>query len=350
MNIQTGQIAEMRGRPFLAGRRSLAAAPQTSGPAEFVIVLMPGFSQLSLAAFIDPLRVANALCGIERFRWRLVSEDGQTVESAGAIPVGVSGSLEDETRLLSAGKFSGAVVLCAGNRLDGPISPVLGHYLRTIGRGHVPVYALGSGVWALAEAGLPTDQKLTIHWENRAAFSETFDHVEVEDALYLLDGRLTSCAGEMAAFDMTIDLVRTVLGEDIAHSVCTRLVADRWRTGTRHQTVPSRLNGAVLNEKLIEAIRVMERHLEEPLSMTRIARQIGLSRRQIERLFAKNFDTTPINYYRLMRLEKARQLVEYTNLSITKIGIACGFVSNSHFTKCFRREFGVSPLALRGSR
>jgi transcriptional regulator GlxA family with amidase domain len=87
----------------------------------------------------------------------------------------------------------------------------------------------------------------------------------------------------------------------------------------------------------------MEEHLEEPLPRSDLARRTGLSTRQLERLFRKYLGRTPTRYYQELRLYRARTLLTQTSLSVLDVALACGFVSASHFSKCYREFFRCTP-------
>ena len=97
----------------------------------------------------------------------------------------------------------------------------------------------------------------------------------------------------------------------------------------------------------------MESNIEEPISLDELARHVGVSRRQLERLFQKHLNCVPTRYYLEVRLARARQLLLQTSISIVDVAFACGFVSAPHFSKCYRDYYGIPPREerrLRGAR
>jgi len=91
------------------------------------------------------------------------------------------------------------------------------------------------------------------------------------------------------------------------------------------------------------AMRVMENNIEDPLTPDEIADVVGLSTRQLERLFAKYLNISPKRHYLRIRLEKGRNLLRQTDLSVTDVCVACGFKSLSHFSKSYRSHYGIPP-------
>ena len=101
------------------------------------------------------------------------------------------------------------------------------------------------------------------------------------------------------------------------------------------------------NRKLIDSIHLMEAHLEEPLAQGALAAAVGISRRQLERLFRRHVGRPPNRYYMQLRLDRARRLLLQTDMAVVDVAMACGFVSASHFAKCYRRLYGVTPRQAR---
>ncbi|MER8917350.1 GlxA family transcriptional regulator [Mesorhizobium sp. M0761] len=322
----------------------MSSADETT---EFLIVLVPGFSQLCMSSFIDPFRYANRLCGRERFRWKLISDDGNPVRCASGIRVCVDASLNEEAKLLKSKRLPDGIVICTGEGIEHYRSAPLVSLLRQCARRNVRLYGLGTGAWVFAAAGLLSGTRCTIHWDTMAALSETFEGLKLTDALFVEQKGIVTCAGEFAAFDLAISSVEGRCGVDVARSVCRFLTADRWREGENCQSAPLGLRFSGASEKLIHIIRIMETSVDDPWTIRGIGQQQGLSCRQIQRLFHHHLKTTPMRYYLLLRLARARQLLELTDMSVLQVAIACGFVSSSHFSKCFRDHFGEAPSSLR---
>ena len=99
----------------------------------------------------------------------------------------------------------------------------------------------------------------------------------------------------------------------------------------------------ISNKKLIHAIGEMEKHIEPPLSTLDLAAAIRVTRRQLERLFRMHLDATPSSFYLALRLDKARQLLAQTDMSVTEVSLACGFELPSYFTRRYKLRFGRCP-------
>ena len=128
-----------------------------------------------------------------------------------------------------------------------------------------------------------------------------------------------------------------------SRQVAEQFIHERIRDTHDRQRMSLRSRLGISHPKLLKVLELMEEHLEEPLPRSDLARRTGLSTRQLERLFRKYLGRTPTRYYQELRLYRARTLLTQTSLSVLDVALACGFVSASHFSKCYRDFFGVPP-------
>ncbi|MEI9418483.1 GlxA family transcriptional regulator [Mesorhizobium sp. Cs1321R2N1] len=310
------------------------------------ILLLPGFSQLSLSSFLVPLRLANSVAGYRFFEWSVSTPDGKPVECACGISVSANHAFSKIISAISSVTRPHMVVLCAGEQVENQASAPLLNLLRLCRRDRVSMAALGTATWLLAEGGMLNDAPCTIHWGKMPALTETFSRLNVMNNLFVRTGDLVTCAGEFASFHLAMELVSNRLGKGTASAVCHHTTALRWRSGSDKQWSASS-EFAGVSRTMSEIISLMEQHIEDPLSLYDLARCVGCSRRQIERLFDRYVSCSPRRYYMHLRLERAKQLVEHTSLQQVEIAVACGFATASRFSKCFRNAFGRSPTEHR---
>ena len=308
----------------------------TKPPRRYVFVLLPGYSLLGFACAIEALSLANHHpSGQTFYSWRILSEDGQPVPAYNGICTTVDSGLtdlaRDETLILVAGENVGTV--STKRVLD---------WLRRETKKGGDFGALSSGTYTLALAGLLRGKRVTTHWEYRNTLSELLPDVIVEDSIYAVDGRVFTSAGGAASMDLMLYRVHADYGPDLANWVADQMVYTDPRAETHAQRRPL-TGGGVRHGKLALVLQIMENNVEDPLTPKEIADVVGLSSRQIERLFNKHLGTSPKRYYLQLRLEKARDLLRQTNMPVTEICIACGFSSSSHFAKSYRSAFGISP-------
>ncbi|MEK9724171.1 MAG: GlxA family transcriptional regulator, partial [Rhodospirillaceae bacterium] len=207
--------------------------------------------------------------------------------------------------------------------------------------------ALCTGAHVLARAGLLDGHRCTIHWENLPGFIEEFPDLDVTSELYEIDRKRYTCAGGTAAADLMLNFISEQTGADVAAQVADELILHRIREKSEGQRMDLRTRLGVSHPKLLAVVSMMEENLETPLSAADLAESVGLSTRQLERLFRTYLKTPPTRYYLQMRLKRARYLLRQTSLPVFDVALAAGFVSASHFSKCYREEFGRTPSAER---
>ena len=327
-----------------------ASKPQEASrarPDGIAVLVLPGFSHLALHAYLEPLHIANVVSRVEFYELEVVGIEGHPVRGANGLSVAVDTSLEKLLTRLENGAQLHQFVLISGEHVEQQLAPALAKGLRTIARRGIGMSAIGTAAWLFAQVGLLRESRCTIHWSKLAAFSEIFDQSEVLDALFVREGQITTCAGELAAFDLSVELIGSHAGQDVALEVCRYSTVEGQRSGSNRQACPAGLTFSCVSESTIAAMRAMEQHIEHPLTSLELSRRVGLSYRQLQRLFALHIGMTPGRYYLNLRLDHARRLVEGTRLPLVDIAIACGFVSASHFSKCFKSMHGVTPQELR---
>jgi AraC family carnitine catabolism transcriptional activator len=211
------------------------------------------------------------------------------------------------------------------------------------------VGAVDTGVFVLAEAGVVGAGPVTLHWEAQAAFAERFPNIAVSRELFEIGTHCITCAGGTAAIDMMLARIAARHGHELAVQVSEQFVLGRIRSASDHQRLEIATRYQVHNRKVIQVIRLMQEHIEDPLESDDLARLIDVTRRQLERLFATHLSDTPNHFYTGLRLEYARTLLQQSDMGITAIGIACGFRSPSHFSRSYRAMFGCSPKVDRSA-
>ena len=311
-------------------------------PRRFVFLLSPQLSMIALASAVDPLRLANRMSEREVYSWEFVSESGLPVACSNGARIGVDGGLQELHR-------DATIVVASGlDAHEAATKPTL-TWLRKQSRIGVRVGALCTGTLILARAGLLNGKRCTIHWENQAAFREEFDEIEVTNRLYEIDGDRFTCAGGAAATDMMLTLMTSDIDPETIGMVADQAIHTPVRGDRDEQrlSVPARIG--VRHPKLVSIIQTMEQNLEEPISPSILAQDALMSTRQLERLFRRYLNRSPKRYYMELRLQKARNLLLQTEMSVINVALACGFTSPSHFSKCYRSHFNRTPYRERGS-
>ncbi len=311
--------------------------------------LVPSFSMIAFATAVEPLRLANRFHSNRAYKWELVSSDGSPVAASNGLSMNVDMSLADVANDDHHSLNPDLVLVCSGLSVERYKDPKLFAWLRKIyGRG-VSVGGLCTGAWILAEIGLLTKCRCAIHWENLPGFIEKFPDVDVHSSLFEMDRNIYTCAGGTASLDMMLHIISGQLGDSIVTKVCEQCLADRVRNPYDRQRLPLRAKRGVNNKKLLFIIEQMEANVSEPLRLSDISGLTGLSRRHVERIFRQHLGQSPARFYLQLRLEYAHHLLMQSDLNVVDVAVACGFVSASHFSKCYRHQYGVSPQADRNA-
>ncbi|SCK15598.1 GlxA family transcriptional regulator [Vogesella sp. LIG4] len=298
-------------------------------------LLLPEFSMLGLLSAIEPLRVANRFRS-DLYRWHLLSVDGESVRASNGM------SLQAEGSFASVAAVQTLFVVAGFNPLAHGAAGLNG-WLRQLERAGATLGGIDTGCFVLAEAGLFQQQRLTLHWEAIAAFRERFPLLNVTQELFEIDGRRISSAGGTASLDLMLELIGRRHGAALATQVSEQFVLGRIRAKSDHQRMQLAARYGVHNKKIVQVLAAMEANTECPLSSDELADGVGVTRRQLERLFRAQFDETPSSFYLRLRLERARELLRQTDMSVLEVGVACGFESATYFGRAYRKQYGTTP-------
>jgi transcriptional regulator GlxA family with amidase domain len=315
--------------------RASASRPDEA-PEIFGFLLIPQFSMLAFTSAVEPLRSANRLAGRRLYEWQLIAEDGRPVASSSGIEVVPHADLDQVARLAH-------LIVVAGIDAHRYENRKVLSTLRRLARGGCSVGAVSTGTYLLARAGLLKGYRATIHWENLASFREEFLDLEITSELYEIDRDRVTCSGGTAALDLMLSLIGRTHGRALATQVAEQFLHERIRDTRDPQRMTLRNRLDISHPKLLTVAAEMEANLEEPLARAELARRADLSSRQLERLFRKYLGRTPTRYYLELRLDRARLLLTQTSLSVLDVALACGFVSASHFSKCYREHYKKTP-------
>lgn len=283
--------------------------------------------------------MANRLMKADVYSWKAISEHGGAVRASSGLAVSTDCGIGDEHALSDID----AVVVCGGQRIEANTTEPLLRWLRKVAHLGLGLGSTCTGSYLLARAGLLDGYRCSVHWENIAALTDMFPKVQVRRRLFTIDRDRYTSSGGTAPIDMMLYFVRQHCGSEISAGVADQFVYERIRDPHDLQRVPLRHYLGKQSTKLIDAVEFMEANVREPISQVELASLVGLSRRQLQRLFQKHLLCTPSRYYLQIRLQRARELLRQTNLSLVDISEQAGFVSNSHFSKSYKEFYGHAP-------
>jgi len=304
-------------------------------------LVLPDFSHLGLAAAIEPLFVANWLARQSVFAWTIVSADGRPVRASNGMMIPVDGDLA------VASQCTTIFVLASFDPQRVVRTAAVLPWLRRMARSGAEIGGIENGSLVLAEAGLLDGLDAAIHWDNLIGFQERYPAVRARDRLFARSGRCITCAGAAAILDMMAAWIGWQGEPDLATEIAAHLLQLPVRSGETSQKRDPVQPAAQPDDAVAMAQAIMRDHLEEPLSCAEIAARVGLSLRQMERRFLRQTGRSVVQDYLSLRLARAHQLLQQTELGVTDIAFACGYASPAHFSRLYRRVFGCSPSADR---
>ncbi|WP_181421974.1 GlxA family transcriptional regulator [Halomonas sp. LBP4] len=301
------------------------------------VVVLPGFSLLAQACATEPLAVANQLAGRTLYRLTTFGLDARPV---------TSGSQQVLLPHEQAGEaFAGLdlLLVCASGPLASGVPESLFAWLKRLAARGVVLGGIGGGTEVLARAGVLDGYRATLPWQRFDAFARAYPRVRLSQQLFEIDRDRLTCGGGTAAMDMMMTLIGSQQGSQLAERVSEHFVLERVRMGDEPQQVSLRSRLGHAPQSLIEAVSLMEANIEEPLSTHELAEHLGISRRQLERLFKKYLQAVPSRYYLGLRLQQARKLLRESDRPAGEIALQTGFSSAAHFSTAYRNHFGVTP-------
>lgn len=312
-------------------------------PKNYIFVLLDRFTMLCFACAIECLRSANRVSGKTLYTWQLAGEGGDIATCSNGTSFKLDLDLADVKR-------DDVILLCGGVDVQKVTTKKLVGWLRREARKGNVIGGLCTASYSLAKAGLLVGKKATIHWENQDSFAEEFENVTLTKSVFVMDGNRYTTAGGTSSIDLMLKVISNDHGEELASTIADQLIYSSIRTDqdTPRLSIPTRIG--VRHPRLSQVIQMMEHNLEDPISPSVLASDVGMSTRQLERLFRRYLNRSPKRYYMELRLQKARNLLMQTDMSVINVAMACGFASPSHFSKCYRAHYNTTPYRERGTQ
>ena len=309
----------------------------------FGFVVVPNFSLIALSACVDPLRIANSVLGKSVYRSVLLSVDGGLVASSDGIQVMTQHSLAQAPAL-------DVVFVIGPNPIPKRGLRALTQWLKKMASHGLPLGGIDTGAYLMAQAGLLDGYRCTIHWQDHEALAEQFPQVLVTQHFFEVDRDRYTCSGGVAPLDlMTYLLTQAPGNRQLANEVANLLVVER-RSLTDIQTVSIIHQERVTHPVAVEALRLMEANVSEPLTIAEIAQFANISLRSLQRLFRQQFAQSAERIYLDIRLAHARILVQRSDKTVREIALQTGFASPSHLTARYTPRFGAPPQKDRAQR
>jgi transcriptional regulator GlxA family with amidase domain len=318
-------------------REAFTSATQIAAPpcCDVAILVTPGAAMADLGAVTQTLDCVNTLSERRLYRWRYVSEDGGTVRLSCGAELGCSNELDAVHR--------SSLIVLSGTTPPQASSIRLAHWIRRQHRVGNRFIALGNAVFPLAEAGLLSGSKIAVHWEWKALFEELFDDVDAADQLYTLGERICCSTCSDATVEMIITLIKDQHGTGLARQVQEKLNRPELRPPSTPQGVPLAIKYGTRNQTFLGVVTHILTSFDGDIRIQDLSREFSISRRNLERQFARHTGMSPLRFIQECRLRKAYQLLQVTDMKVLEVALACGFQSAPCFRSAFKQKYGLNP-------
>lgn len=305
----------------------------------FGFVPLNNFSMIAFSNALEVLRMANYLERKELYRWSVLGVQAGAVMASNGLSLPVTAADPDDVPDI--------VFVCGGVEVEQATDAATLALLRDCAAAGSALGGLCTGSYALAVAGLLDGYRCASHWEQQAALTARFPALTVSPELFVIDRDRYTCSGGVAPLDMMLNIISARVGSATIARIAGQFIHEHVRDQSDRQSVPLAVRMACARPAMLEVVQLMEANLEEPLSLDELVRLTRASPRQMQRMFKQELDTSPTKYYQTLRLQKARELLRQTDMSLDDIMVACGFQSACHFRKVYRELFKVAPSTER---
>ncbi|TIU99355.1 MAG: GlxA family transcriptional regulator [Mesorhizobium sp.] len=306
-------------------------------------LLIEEYALMSAASAVEPLRAANLLSGQILYDLNFISAQGGWMRSS------VSGAFETVPVSEAGTDFDILFVVAGGNPLTFRDDRILG-WVRRLARSGVPLGGISGGAAILAAAGVMSSRRFTIHWQHIDAMREMYPDALIERRLFVIDRDRFTCAGGMAPLDMTHALIASDHGVKLARAVSDWFIHTGIRQAEAPQQADPMLKYDLHHPALVAIVELMTSHIADPLKLEDLALLSGMGERQLERLAKKQLGQSVMQFYRSLRLEKADEILQQSDLPLIEVALATGFRNRSHFSRAFQAHVGVGPATRRKRR
>lgn len=302
-------------------------------------ILARHFTLTAFANFIDTLRLAADDGDRSRqihCQWTVMSSTGSPITSSSGVPI------TPDAALLDPQQFHYLVIVGGLLHRGDPIDEDTAAYISRAAEAGVALIGVCTGSFILARLGVLKGRKVCVSWYHRNDYVEEFGGTPIADRLYVIDGDRITCSGGAGVVDLAAALVEKHVGAQAAQKSLNVLLLDQQRAADAAQPMPN-VAPAAADPRVRRAVLAMEQAMGDPISIPALAGQLGVSERQLGRLFQADLGASPAEICRSMRLDFGHWLLSNSTRSISEIAVLTGFADGSHFTRAYRKRFGQPP-------
>ncbi|KHT62559.1 AraC family transcriptional regulator [Photobacterium gaetbulicola] len=313
----------------------------------FLLVPLPTFNMLPFGSFLDKLRFSaddEDFSQQKYCAWDVAGvSEGEVVSSSGvqlSIPLSFKHvDLEQYDYVVVFGGRSASEMIA--------MAPLYKAFFKQAAARGATLVAVDNASFMLAELGLFAGCEVAVHWRHQQEFETAFPTLKAcSDQLYCLEGRRISCVGGSAVIELAIELLAQKCGRERALKGLADMLVDETRN-RQHYLKSLGQGGHQVhrhNRHVSRAISLMRQNLSVSLSIEALAQQLGLSRRQLDRVFKIELATSPREYWAAMRMAHAHWRLQNSFFSLSDIANEVSFSDVSYFCKVFKKHFGYSPV------
>jgi transcriptional regulator GlxA family with amidase domain len=304
-----------------------------------VFCLCPGVPLFCIASALDVLRHANRFAKSEFYHWTFLCEDNKPIQDGNGLWFHPGEAIDQV-------ESPDIAFIVAGFDASQIKQPQLCRWLVEQSADGRKIGGISNGAFLLAKSGLLNHYSATTHWEDFESFCELFPQVHARYQRFVIDRNRITCSGGSATLDMFIELVRQDLGNEIALKISRQMLLQE-QSIVLPGSPSSRLTTHQHSPQIHRALSLIEAGVGQSITVSDLAVRIGISRRELLRLFRRELNTTPSKLLAQRRLDRARSLILNTQLPMTIIADSVGFSSQSHLTSSYHTQFGITPAQQR---
>jgi transcriptional regulator GlxA family with amidase domain len=308
-------------------------------PRRVVVVVYPDIQSLDVSGPVEVFSVADRQARTHNYRFELVGPTREPVRASSGLTLHVDAAIGDvrgpiDTLIVAGGE--GVAAALGDDRLVRGVRRLAARARR--------VTSVCSGAFLLAEAGLLDGRRATTHWSVCDTLAERYPLVRVDpDPIFVRDGNVATSAGVTAGMDLALALLEEDLGRDAALGAARQLVMFVRRPGTQSQFSAQLAGQLAERDPLRDAQQYIAERPDADLSVSALARRVGMSERNFARCFRDEVGMTPARYVEQARVETARRLLEETEEGINAVARRCGFGTAETMRRTFLRHVRTNP-------
>ena len=302
--------------------------------------LCPGFPLFCIASALEVLRHANRFEQEPFYSWSFLCEDDKPIQSNNGL------WLVPDTKIENASPPDMAFVIAGFDPTKIEV-PRLKNWLHEQASSGRMIGGISNGAFILAQTGILDGHAATVHWEDFASFCVLYPKVLPRYQRFLIDRDRMTCSGGTSTLDLFLEVVRKDLGNDLSLQVSRQMLLQEYTKASNDEGESIFDGSHHFSLRIQRALSLIDAGTEQRLNVGELAAQVGLSRRQLLRLFRRETGKTPAEILIHRRLERAHSLVLHSHLPLAVVSSAVGFSSQSHMTSSYKKYFGTTPAEHR---